>query len=143
MSYCTLADLVSQFGTPMLVEATDRAEVATGEIDEAAIARAIASADALIDGYLKGRYKLPIADPVPPLLTELSMTVALYKAHPNVASEHVRENYEDALKMLGQISKGDVRLDADGVEPEASNSQGARITETERPMTVAKLKGFY
>jgi phage gp36-like protein len=142
VSYCTLADMISQFGTPMLVEATDRGETATGEIDEAAIARAIASADALIDGYLAGRYALPLVV-TPAIVQELSMTIALYKAHPNVASEKVRKDYEDALKTLAQIASGVIRLSVEGIEPEGSNSQGARITETERPMTVKKLKGFY
>lgn len=142
MAYCTLADLIAQFGGPMLREATDRGELATGTIDPAAIARAIASADALIDGYLKARYVLPLVA-TPALVNELSMTIALYKAHPNVVSEHVRRNFEDAVKMLVQISAGTIRLDVAGVEPEASSNSGARITERDRPMTPENLKGYY
>lgn len=142
MAYCTLADMLAQFGEPMLREATDRGEVATGEVDAAAIARAIGSADALIDGHLKARYALPLAA-TPALVNELSMTVALYKAHPNVASDKVRKDYEDALKTLGQISSGTIRLDVAGVEPEAANTSGARITDRQRPMTPDNLKGYY
>lgn len=142
MPYSTLADLIAQYGEPMLREATDRGEVATGEIDAAAIDRAIASADALIDGYLKVRYALPLVA-TPAIVQELSMTIALYKAHPNVASEKVRKDFEDAMKMLDKISAGTIRLDVAGVEPEASGSSGARITDRERPMTATNLKSYY
>lgn len=141
MPYCTLEQLVAQFGELILVEATDRAEVATGAIDATAIERAIASADALVDGYLKVRYALPL-EATPALVNELSMTVALYKAHPNVASEKIRRDYEDALKTLMQISRGDIRLDVAGVEPASSGSSGARITDRDRPFTPENLKGF-
>lgn len=141
MAYSTLADLTAQYGEPMLREATDRGEVATGEIDAAAIASAIASADALIDGSLKVRYALPLTA-TPALVRELSMTIALYKAHANVAAEKVRQDYQDALKLLTQISAGTVRLDIAGAEPASSGTSGARITDRQRPMTEHNLKGW-
>lgn len=141
MAYCTLADLIAQYGTPMLIEATDRGAVATGAVDETAIARAIQSADALIDGALKVRYALPLAT-TPALINDLSMTIALYRAHANVASDKVRKDYEDALKTLAQISAGTMRLDVAGIEPAASGSAGARITDRDRPMTPENMKGW-
>ena len=141
MGYCTLADLIAQYGEPMLIEATDRGTEATGTVDETAIARAIASADALIDGALKVRYALPLAS-TPALVNDLSMTIALYRAHANVASEKVRKDYEDAMRTLSQISAGAVRLDIAGVEPASSGSSGARITDRDRPMTPENMKGW-
>jgi phage gp36-like protein len=142
MAYCTLAQMLVQYGEPMLRDATDRADAATGDVDEAAVERAIASADALIDGYLKVRYALPLGD-TPALVNELSMTIALYKAHPRVADEKVQRDYDNALKLLTQISKGDIKLDAAGAEPASAGTSGVRITPDREPhFTSDKLKGY-
>src|SRR5690606_6605607 len=49
------------FRRPLLVALTDRAEVATGEIDQDVVDRALADTDAMIDGYIAARYALPLA----------------------------------------------------------------------------------
>ena len=141
MSYCTLQQLKDRYSETLLVEVSDRGAVSTGMIDEALITRAIADADALIDGYLKGRYALPLAA-VPPLVTDLSLTIAIYKAHANVAAEKIRQDYLDALKLLAQISAGTVRLDVAGVEPAASGASDVRTNEPERPLSAATMKGY-
>lgn len=141
MPYATLADLVAQYGERVLRDATDRAEASTGTIDADAVARAIASADALIDGYLKARYALPLVT-TPALVNELSMTIALYKLHPEVTAEKVRRDYEDALKLLDRIAAGTIRLDVAGAEPQASGTGGARITDREPQLTQEKLRGW-
>ncbi len=141
-AYCTLQDLIDRYGEPLLREVTDRGDVSADEIDPVAIDRAIADAGALIDGYLKPRYALPL-NPVPPLVKRLSLTIALYEAHASVANEKVRRDYDDALKLLTQISSGAVKLDANGTEPASSGSQGARITDRERPFTPENLKGYF
>src|SRR5690606_19672022 len=135
VSYCTLGQLTDRYGTAMLVELTDRAEEATGEIDTDAVDRAIADTDAMIDGYLAGRYALPLAE-VPQMLTDLAQPIALYKLHRNVASEKVQRDYDGALRMLREIAKGELRLvGAAGAEPSSSGASGVRTNDRERDMT--------
>ena len=54
MTSSTLEHLTQRFGAAMLIGLTDRAEPATGLLDEAVVARALADADAIVDGYIGG-----------------------------------------------------------------------------------------
>jgi len=141
MAYCTLAELIEQYGSPLLVEATDRGDVSTGEIDEVAVDRAISSADALIDGFLAPRYALPLVS-TPDLVKALALPIALYKLHPAVAGEKVRLDYKDALDQLKQIGTGLLRLDVAGAEPAPSDGGGVLTNAPERPLTPSSMKGY-
>lgn len=141
MAYCTLEKLTERFGERLLIDATDRGDTPAEAIDTAAVTRAIADADATIDGYLKARYTLPLAS-VPALVESLSLTIAVYRLHPSVVSEKIRLDYQDALKTLAQISRGDVLLDVGGAEPVTADLNDVRTNNPERPLSVQSLKGF-
>ncbi len=144
MSYCTIAQLTERYGATMLEALSDRGEIAAdpAAIDAGLFNRAIADADALIDGYLFGRYQLPI-DPAPTLLTDLGQRVAIYFAHGQVASDKIRKDYDDALKTLAQIAKNEIRLQVNGVEPASSGGDNEVLTnEPERLLTAQSLKGY-
>jgi phage gp36-like protein len=114
MAYATQQDLVDRFGEQELIQLSDRADTPTGEVGVAVVARALTDAAELIDGFLAGRYALPIASP-PPVLTQLACDIARYKLHQNLPPELVRTNYQDALRQLKQIADGDFVLQAAGV----------------------------
>ncbi len=103
MPYATQADLIDRFGSEELVELTDRVD--GNAIDSTVVTKALIDADAILDGYLVGRYAVPVA-PVPPLLLSLAADVARFKLHKDRPTEVVRKNYEDALKMLRDLSTG-------------------------------------
>lgn len=141
MAYCTLQELKDRYSEALLVEISDRADAPTGAVDTALIDRAIADADALIDGYLKPRYALPLAT-VPRLVTDLSLRISIYFAHARVADDKIVRDYQDALKTLAQISSGAIQLDVDGAEPAASGASEIRTNEPERPLSAATMKGY-
>jgi phage gp36-like protein len=141
VDYCTQIQLEARYGTALLVEISDRADVPTGAIDAALITRAIADATALIDGYLAGRYALPLAT-VPALVIDLAQRIAIYYAHSNVASEKIGKDYEAALRQLKDIASGLIKLDAGGAEPAGSGASEVRTNEPERPLSAATMKGF-
>lgn len=141
MSYTNLQELIGRYGEAMLVDLTDRADPPAGSVDAGVIDRALADADALIDGFLKGRYLLPLAA-TPPLVRDLALAIAVYKLHRNVASEKIRQDYDDALRTLRDIAAGTVRLDVAGAEPTASGASGVRTNDRERPFTPDNLRGF-
>ena len=124
----------------MLIRLTDRGEVATETIDTDVIDRALADADAVINGYL-GRYALPLAA-TPPLIADLAQAIAIWKLHVYEPDPKIKADYDQALKSLAQISSGVIQLDLDGAEPEGAGGTGVEITDRDRPLTEATMKGF-
>ena len=141
MSYVDLDQLTDRYGESMLVDLTDRATPTTGEIDTDVTGRAIADTKSMIDGYLAGRYKLPLAE-TPALLIDLAAQIAIYKLHRYSPDEKIAQDYKDAISTLGKIASGTVRLDVEGVEPVASGSSGVQTNDRDRPFTNDNLKGF-
>ena len=141
MTYATQAELVERFGETMLVDLTDRADPPAGAIDAGVVGDALTDTDAMIDGYLLGRYQLPLAS-TPALLKDLAKAIAIYKLHRDAASDKIRGDYEDAQKTLRLIAAGDIRLNVAGVEPTSSGATGVRVTDRPRDFTPDNLKGF-
>ncbi len=103
MPYATQADLAERYGADELVQLTDHA--GAGIIAADAVATALADAQATIDGYLGGRYAVPVS-PTPALLARLACEIARYQLHGKAADDTVRRAYEDALRTLRDLSSG-------------------------------------
>lgn len=142
MAYTTLEKLTARFGAQALIDLTDRGEVPTGAVDLDVINRAIADADAVIDGFLGVKYPLPLAE-VPPLVGDVAATVTLWKLTTYEPDEKLKADYKDAIGHLKSIAKGEIRLPiSTGATLEASGGSGARSTDRARPMTEANMKSF-
>ena len=109
MPYVTLAQLIERYGEPALIAVTDRAEFATGVVNQASIDRAIADADALIDGYLVRKYALPLAE-AQPLLVKIAGSLVFYDLHTYQPDEKIVNEQKLALAMLRDIANGTVAL---------------------------------
>lgn len=141
MSYIALQQLVDRYGERLLIQLTDRDTPASGVIDEAVVARALTDTDAVIDGYLAGRYALPLTE-TPPLVADLAQAIAIYKLHSYAADPKIEQDYKDAIAALGRISTGTIKLPVAGVEPASSGSAGVEAIDRERPLTPESLQGF-
>jgi phage gp36-like protein len=142
MTYATQTGLVDRYGEAMLIALTDRAAIPTGFVDAGVVSRALAEADALIDGYLAGRYALPLSA-VPPVLVPLAEAIAIYSLHITEPEAKIRADYEAAIKRLAEIARGTIILkDAAGVEPAAPGTAGVQITDRERAFTPDTMTGF-
>lgn len=141
MSYTTQDDLVERYGMDMMLGVADRAEPPAGTIDSDVVTRAIDDAGAAIDGYLKGRYALPLSA-TPALIRSLALAISIYILHRDTVSEKIRRDYEDAIATLKQIANGTVRLDVAGVEPASSGATGVQFSDRPRDMTPDNMKGF-
>jgi phage gp36-like protein len=119
MAYAVQADLVLRFGEDELIGLTDREN--TGVIQASVVERNIADADAEIDGYLAGRYSLPLAS-VPPILNRLSSDIARYHLYGERVTDTVRKRYEDAVRLLRGLADGSVKLGIDGGSPVDSST---------------------
>lgn len=141
MPYATAAQLEARYGNRLLVELTDRGDVATGLVDLDVVAAALTAADNLIDAHLQGTYSLPLAS-VPALIADLACAIAIWRLHTGLPGEKIKADYDEAKRTLEQISKGVVRLSVGGVAASGSGSSGAMVTDRERPFDAAKMKGF-
>ena len=114
--YCTLTDIRATVPENDLIQLTDDAmpPVAVNQVN---VDRAITDAGELIDGYLRGRYTLPLS-PVPGLLNTLAADVAIYRLYARriklTPPEGVTERYKSALKILEQIQSDKISLGSEG-----------------------------
>lgn len=126
MPYATLDNLIERFGELELTQLTDAAS--PGLIDEALVTRALADAEAVVDGYLGGRYTLPLAS-VPPMLTSVACDLARARLYKDALPEVVEKRHADALKFLTLLGQGKITL---GAAPEPVSTNDVRITVLER-----------
>ncbi|TCS69766.1 phage gp36-like protein [Sulfuritortus calidifontis] len=117
MPYATAADLITRYGEDELIQLTDR--VGAGVVDTAIVSRALDDAEAEIDGYLAARYRLPLPT-TPALLARIACDIARYRLWEDRASDEVRQRYEDARRLLENISSGRASLGLPaGLPPES------------------------
>jgi phage gp36-like protein len=121
MTYATRQQMIDAFGQAELVELTDRALPATGAIVDPVLERALAAADAVIDGWLAARYATPVS-PAPALLVEIACDLARHRLYGNVVPEAVKDRFNAALTQLRDLAGGRAALP--GVAPKASGASG-------------------
>lgn len=108
MAYCTQADLIERFGEAEL-QAIARDETGIA-IDTAVVERACEDASGEIDGYVSAAgYPVPLV-PVPRIVIANACDIARYRLYDEQASEQVQKRYDDAVKFLKSVSRGEVRL---------------------------------
>lgn len=140
--YATLDDLKTLCGDEELIQLTDRADPPSGLIDETVTASALTAAGHVIDGYVGRQYSLPLSSPVP-MLTDLACDIARYRLYKTAATEQVQKRFDDAIKLLVNISKGLVKLPiADGGSEPASRSDVLRIASEPRAFSRSSMRAL-
>lgn len=121
MSYCTEQDLITRYGEDELIQLTDKQNV--GQLDTDVINSAIADADSLIDGYLGSRYSLPV-NPVPRSLVRIACEICRYYLYENLATDEVKDRYNEAVRSLKAISNGQmsIGISEQGEKPASQNT---------------------
>ena len=142
MPYCTLADIDAP--EQDLIDLTD--DSASGIIDQTVVDKAIAYAGEMIDGYLRGKYALPL-DPVPPLLTQLAASISLRKIYGHrprtVVPDSLADEYKAVIRTLEKISKGEIVLGTTGLTPDPiTTSAKAQVVAPDRVFSRKSLKGY-
>lgn len=123
MAYATPAAMVERFGEEEVRQLSDRAGV--GAMDVSVVETAIEDADNEIDGYVGGRYDLPLPS-APPILKRLSCAIARYRLFRTLPPDDVRQDYEDAVDALKRIASGTIRLPVPETETEPVSATPAR-----------------
>lgn len=113
MTYAVKQNIDDLYGVDLLNKLADKNNDRTA--DPAVVERGLRSADGIINGYLEGKYNLPI-NGTSDMLTEIAVDIAVYKIAilRSVRSTEMRQRYEDALALLDKISAGKIGL---GIDP--------------------------
>jgi len=144
--YCSLDDIKKLLPEDILEQLTD--DEGLGTINQARVDEAIAGADAEIDGYLGGRYSVPLSAATE-IVKKLSVDIAIYNLYSRaVASGTIpelrSERYRNAIKQLEGVSKGMISIGVDEKPASSASSGGA---ESNKPTDTnvfsrRKLEGF-
>ena len=139
MPYAVKQDLIDRFGERELVQVTNPETPDAEAIDDTVLTRALSDADAEIDGYLIGRYELPF-DTAPAVLVRSACDIARYHLYDDRVTEQVQRRYDDVVKFLAAVSKGDISLGVDVAD--APTSGGAQSSGGSREFTRAGLSDY-
>jgi phage gp36-like protein len=139
MPYCTKQDVIDRFGENELMDLTDRDNM--GVIVDSVLDQAISDASAEMDGYLGGRYQLPLVT-VPPVLKALCCNIARYKLYDEQASEQVTKRFDAAIKFLFSVSKGEISLGVDATGTKAVSNDLAQMQSAGSVFARDVSKGF-
>ena len=137
--YATLAELKKKLPADVLVALTD--DGGSGVIDTAIIDADLKAADVEIDGYLGGRYTLPLS-PLPEIVIKLAVDITIYNLYGRRQGppEHWQKRYDNAVRYLVKVAGGSVSLGLG--DPEAPAADEAMITSSARIFSRETLKGF-
>lgn len=110
------------------------AELITAGMDDSEVSAFIAEADDIIDGYIAAAVNLPFSE-TPKLISSISTDIAVRNlwAQKQAKSlpEHIKLDYENALKLLTNIAKGTIKLGAKDPEDSSfsdlKHSSAARV----------------
>ncbi len=121
-SYCSVADIRSYVSTTTLAQLTN--DDGKDEVNLTVTKEAILYASTLIDGYLRGRYNLPLNTQFP-LLKILCIDIAVHRLYSrrarNEMPEVIENAYNKAIQTLRDIQKGILTLEAENDLLESSS----------------------
>jgi len=126
MTYATIQNMIDRFGEDELIQLTDRQNL--GVIDNVVVNRALADADARINGYLGVRYTMPLSLPQPTGLERLGCDIARYALHEDRVTEIVQKRYDDAIALLRDVAAGKAELGLDDTANKPASTSLAQIS---------------
>jgi phage gp36-like protein len=132
MNYATLTQLTERYAERDLRNITDPNAQA---LDAERAQQALDDAAAEIDAHLAVRYTLPLVDatgaPLPPpqALVRCACDIAIYRLQTLRASDDIkdaRHRYEDVMRLLRAIAKGEVALPGSRLLPGVADNLPAQ-----------------
>lgn len=140
MSYSATADILNQIPETTLIQLTDDND--QGVVDDGVVSRAIADADAEIDGYCGVDYTVPF-DPVPSIIRAVSVDIAIYRlyARRKGAPEDRKTRYGAAVRFLRDVSAGRVSLGASAPAP-VNTGNTVSVDSNTRIFTRTKMQEY-
>lgn len=139
--YATMDDLKEQVPETTLIQLTDTD--GTGEPDDSRVTRALADAEAEINGYCGKRYTVPFS-PVPDLVRKFTVDIAIYNLFALVDGdipEDRKERYKSAVAYLRGVASGSNTLGENDPQ-EAGVAETPRVVSATRIFSRDSLRGW-
>ena len=125
--YCSVEDIEKQITHETLVQLTN--DNSLPEVDEAVTFEAILYSSTLIDGYLRGRYNLPLdthLSPIP-ILRIIAIDLSIYRLYSRRLQadmpESILAQYKETIKTLDKIQKGTITLELENSQETLQNNE--------------------
>jgi len=140
-TYAILPDMVLAFGAREVIALSDRDHL--GVIDEDVVDGALEEATAEIDGYLAGRYALPLLH-VPKPLVRICCNIARYHLAGAEVTETdaIRLRYKDAVRTLEAIRDAKMTLGLDTTVTPVPSAGGVRVVGGTRTFSRTTLADY-
>ncbi len=137
--FADITAMQERFKERDLIQLTD--DAGTGAIDEAAVERALGSADALIIGYIAARYQDTATFAGQAILTDVACDYAFSLLWQSDAPDWVLAKRKAAVATLKDIADGKIKLDS-GTDTAAPRADQIITSGPERTFDRAGLKGY-
>lgn len=117
MSYSVLEDIQIRISENILIQLTDDTD--SGAVDSSKVEAAVEWADEIIDGYIRGRYTLPLTE-IPGLIRNISVDLAIYRLYTRRMTADIPESitniFKSSLKILSDIQTNKVSIGINEVQ---------------------------
>ena len=144
MAYSSYEDLIRTSSENDVIELTD--DNCDGSADTDVVTEAISKADALIDSYVSGRYRVPLS-PVPTVIGDISAQLAIHflweRRHRQNMPQSLMEIYKNLIARLKQIHEGVIDLPAEKIGGGSASGNGPAYcnkTKADRIFPWSELK---
>jgi phage gp36-like protein len=139
MSYCSSSDITSLIPNDELVQLTN--DSGGDSVDSSVITTAIDYVDNFIDGYLRGRYDLPLTS-TPDELKYIAIDLVVFRLYTRRMYTNIPENiearYKTVVKQLEHIQSGKFSL---GIE--SSDAHDNKLLKTNKTTTTSTRNRVY
>lgn len=116
MTYATQADMEKRFDDLLLIADPDGDDA----INVDRVVASLEDATATIDGYLEGKYDLPLTT-IPKNIVGYACDIARYKLYNDDVPEQVETRFKDAMQYLRDLGRGVAQLSVAGVTASESS----------------------
>ena len=142
--YCALADIEKKrIPTDLLIQLTDEENL--GVINEETVNGVIKDAQVLFEGYVRGRYPLPLT-PVPDLAVSIVADLAahgMFSLRPLFdMPKTIQDRRDTALNLMARIQDGKMPLFEPATAPAATGGNVVQTAGPERAFSRDTLRGF-
>jgi phage gp36-like protein len=121
MSYGTAQDLIDRFGREQLIQLTDHS--GAGVIDNQVLTQAMSDSDAEVEGFLVGRYTVPLPS-VPKIILGYWSDIVRYRLMGDRSTDQADRRYDIAMKFFRAVADGTISLGPDALGVRAAPAGG-------------------
>ncbi|RFC63608.1 DUF1320 domain-containing protein [Fulvimarina endophytica] len=135
--------MIDRFGQTEMIRLSEPEDRTAEAVNPAKIELAIADAAALINDYLRKRYRVPLVA-VPLSVTRSACVLARYdlaQGERTNPTEEMRLARKEVIAWLEGLSKGEIELDGVPSGSGPSPASGARVSDRSRPFDHDRIMG--